>query len=96
MKHFFLFYLVENVVFPIFFYFKKGFCLFPQVARAVLDEQIEEEELVLQVDRDKEDGGGGGGGGGEEKGDGEDGVADVDDEEGEIDEGSWIPFRQKH
>lgn len=94
MKHFFLFHLVENVVFPIFFYFKKGFCLFPQVARAVLDEQIEEEELVLQVDQDKEDGGGGGGGGGEEKGDGED--ADVDDEEGEIDEGSWIPFRQKH
>ena len=66
------------------------------MARAVLDEQIEEEELVLQVDQDKEDGGGGGGGGGEEKGDGEDGVADVDDEEGEIDEGSWIPFRQKH
>ena len=65
------------------------------MARAVLDEQIEEEELVLQVDRDKEDGGGAGGGG-EEKGDGEDGVADVDDEEGEIDEGSWIPFRQKH
>ena len=66
------------------------------MARAVLDEQIEEEELVLQVDRDKEDGGGGGGGGGEEKGDGEDGVADVDDEEGEIDEGSWMSFRQSH
>ena len=96
MKHFFLFHLVENVVFPISFYFGKLFAYFPQVARAVLDEQIEEEEQVLQVDQDKEDGGGAGEGGDEEKGDGEDGVADVDDEEGEIDEGSWIPFRQKH
>ena len=48
-----------------------------------MDEQIEEEELVLQVDQDKEDGGGD-----EEKGDGDGGLADVDDEEGEIDEGS--------
>ena len=60
------------------------------MARAVRDEQIEDQ--VLQVDQDEEDGGGGD----EEKGDGEDEVADVDDEEGEIDEGSWIPFRQKH
>ena len=66
------------------------------MARAVLDEQIEEEEEVLQVDQDKEDGGEAGGGGDEEKGVGEDGVVDVDDEEGEIDEGSWISFRQKH
>ena len=65
------------------------------MARAVLDEQIKEEEQVLQVDQDQEDGGGAGGkgdgeggdGGGGEKGGGEDGVADVDDEEGEIDEG---------
>ena len=56
-----------------------------------MDEQIEEEEQVLQVDQDKEDGGGAGGGG-EEKGDGEDGVADVDDEEGEIEEGSLYTY----
>ena len=30
MKHFFLFYLVENVVFPIFFYFEKVFAFFPR------------------------------------------------------------------
>ena len=58
----------------------------------MLDEQIEEEDQVLQVDQDEEDGGGAD----EEKGDGEDGVADVDDEEGEVDEGSWMSFRQKH
>ena len=62
------------------------------MARAVWDEQIEEEEQVLQLDQDKEDDEGGD----EEKGDGEDGVADVDDEEGEVDEGSWMSFRQKH
>ena len=62
------------------------------MARAVFDEQIEEEDQVLQVDQDEEDGGGAD----EEKGDGEDGVADVDDEEGEVDEGSWRSFRQKH
>lgn len=58
-----------------------------KVARAVLDEQIEEEDQVLQVDQDEEDSGEDGEGGDEEKGDGEDGVADVDDEEGEVDEG---------
>ena len=73
-------------------FFGKLFAYFPQVARAVLDEQIEEEDQVLQVDQDEEDGGGAD----EEKGDGEDGVADVDDEEGEIDEGSWLSLRQKH
>ena len=66
------------------------------MARAVFDEQIEEEDQVLQLDQDEEDGGGADEGGDEEKGDGEDGVADVDDEEGEIDEGSWMSFRQKH
>ena len=73
-------------------FFGKLFAYFPQVARAVLDEQIEEEDQVLQLDQDEEDGGGGD----EEKGDGEDGVADVDDEEGEVDKGSWMSFRQKH
>ena len=66
------------------------------MARAVFDEQIEEEELVLQVDQDEEDGGGADEGGDEEKGDEEEGVADVDDEEGEVDEGSWMSFRQSH
>ena len=66
------------------------------MARAVFDEQIEEEDQVLQLDQDEEDGGGADAGGDEEKGDGEDGVADVDDEEGEVDEGSWMSFRQKH
>ena len=68
-------------------FFGKLFAYFPQVARAVLDEQIEEEDQVLQVDQDEEDSGEDGEGGDEEKGDGEDGVADVDDEEGEVDEG---------
>ena len=40
----FLYYLVDNVVFPIFFYFGKVFAYIPQVARAVLDDQIEDEE----------------------------------------------------
>ena len=38
-----------------------------------MDEQIEEEDQVLQLDQDEEDGGGAD----EEKGDGEDGVADI-------------------
>ena len=66
------------------------------MARAILDEQIEEEDQVLQLDQDEEDGGGADEGGDEEKGDEEEGVADVDDEEGEVDEGSWMSFRQKH
>ena len=66
------------------------------MARAVFDEQIEEEDQVLQLDQDEEDGGGADEGGDEEKGDEEEGVADVDDEEGEVDEGSWMSFRQKH